>query len=119
MAGCEINLTKLFASPQIFKSYKIIPKYPPVIEDISAIFDKSVPVAEIVQLVKTAGTPLAKKVEIIDVFEDEKIGKDKKSVTLRLTYQRADKTPTQEEVTLVREKISASLTKTLKAQIRK
>ena len=68
---------------------------------------------------KKSGSPLVKKIEIIDVFEDEKIGTGKKSVTLRLTYQRSDRTPTQKEVTLVREKISARLTKTFRAQIRK
>src|SRR3989338_280366 len=119
LASCEINLTRLFDSPQILNAYKNIPKYPPVIEDISAIFDSKAPVGEIVAEVKKSGSPLVKKIEIIDVFEDEKIGTGKKSVTLRLTYQRSDRTPTQKEVTLVREKISARLTKTFRAQIRK
>ncbi len=115
----EINLTKVLSAPRIATSFHAIPKYPPVIEDISAIFDLTVPVAEIVAEVKKSGSPLAKKIEIIDVFANEKIGKDKKSVTLRLTYLRSDRTPTQQEATATREKISASLTKTFKARIRK
>ena len=62
---------------------------------------------------------MAKKVDVVDIFEDEKIGKDKKSVTLRLTYQRSDQTPTQEEVAIVREKIIDTLTKSFQAIIRR
>lgn len=115
----EINLTEVFSQTQVQPVYHPIPKYPPVIEDISAIFDLTVPVAEIVADVKKSGSPLVKKIGIIDIFTNEKIGKDKKSITLRLTHQRSDRTPSQEEVTAVREKISAQLTKTFHAQIRK
>ena len=105
-------------SPSKIKNYKAVSKYPPVIEDISAIFADTIPIGKIVANIKKAAMPLVKKIEIIDVFVNEKIGKDKKSVTFRLTYQRADRTPTQEEVTAVLEKISAQLTKTFHAQIR-
>ena len=119
IAACEINLTTIYKLPTIRLSYKPIPKYPPVIEDISAIFDQETPIGEIIAHVKKIGAPLLKDAQIIDIFTDAKIGKDKKSVTFRLTYQLSDRTPTQEEVTAVREKISSALEKSLKAQIRK
>ena len=114
----EINLSTLYSLPSKIRNYKAVSKYPPVIEDISAIFADTIPIGKIVANIKKAAMPLVKKIEIIDVFVNEKIGKDKKSVTFRLTYQRADRTPTQEEVTAVLEKISAQLTKTFHAQIR-
>ena len=119
VAAFEINLSTLYNLPAVTKTCKPIPKYPPVIEDISAIFAKQTPLDEIIQTAKKAGLPLAKNVEVIDVFENEKIGVDKKSVTLRLTYQKSDGTPTQEEVTETRNKISSNLEKSLLAQIRK
>ena len=115
----EINLSTVYSLPTTAKTYKPIPKYPPVIEDISAIFAKQTPLDEIIQTAKKAGAPLVKTVEVIDVFEDEKLGVDKKSVTLRLTYQKSDDTPAQEEVTATRNKISSALEKSLLAQIRK
>lgn len=119
LAALEINLSTVYSLPTTAKTYKPIPKYPPVIEDISAIFVKGTALDEIVQTVKKAGAPLVKDVEVIDVFEDEKIGLDKKSVTLRLTYQKSDGTPTQDEVTKTRNIISSALEKSLLAQIRK
>ena len=119
VAALEINLSTIYSLPTTAKTYKPIPKYPPVIEDISAIFAKQAPLDEIIQTAKKAGAPLVKTVEVIDVFEDEKLGVDKKSVTLRLTYQKSDGTPAQEEVTETRNKISSALEKSLLAQIRK
>ena len=119
VAALEINLSTIYSLPTTAKTYKPIPKYPPVIEDISAIFAKQAPLDEIIQTAKKAGAPLVKTVEVIDVFEDEKLGVDKKSVTLRLTYQKSDDTPAQEEVTATRNKISSALEKSLLAQIRK
>ena len=110
VAACEINLSIIYQLPTFQLSYKPVPKYSAVIEDISAIFNQKTLLAEIIAQVKKAGSPLVKKVDVIDIFKDEKIGKDKKSVTLRLTYQRSDRTPTQEEVIIVREKIIDAVT---------
>lgn len=118
VAAAEINLTKIYQLPATSYQYRPIPKYPPVIEDISAIFAKAAPTAEIVETVKKA-TSLVKKVEVIDIFEDEKIGENKKSVTLRLTYQKSAATPTQAEVDEERAKIIASLEKEFRVKIRK
>lgn len=118
-AVAELNLTTSYRIPATKYSYRPIPKFPPVIEDISAIFENDTPVAEIVKTVKSAGSPLLKQVEILDIYSDEKIGKNKKSVTLHLTYQKPNSTPTQEEVNLVRKKIIFALEKTIAAQIRR
>src|SRR3990172_3818899 len=69
VAALEINLSTVYGLPTTAKTYKPIPKYPPVIEDISAIFATQTPLDEIVQATKKAGSPLVKIVEVIDVFE--------------------------------------------------
>jgi len=119
VAGLEINLSQAYSLPIQMRTYKPIPKYPPVIEDISAIVDQERPIADIISEVKKAGTPLVKNVQAIDIFTDKKIGISKKSVTLRLIYQRTDRTLDQEEVAKTRNKIASYLEKTFKAKIRK
>ena len=119
VCALEINLSTLYGLPAVTKTYKSIPKYPSVIEDISAIFTSKTALDEIIQAARKAGLPLVTNVEVIDVFQDEKLGIDKKSVTLRLTYQKSDATPAQEEVTEARNKISSVLEKSLLARIRK
>ena len=117
--AAEINLTTCYQLPATRKTYKPVPKYPPVIEDISAIFDQKTTVAEITSSVKKLGDPLVKQVEIIDIYQDPKLGKNKKSVTLRLTYQKPTETPLQEEVTRFKNIIIRELERLFKAQIRK
>ena len=119
VAAMEINLSTVYSLPTTAKTYKPIPKYPSVIEDISAIFAKQSGLDEIYQTAKKAGLPIVKNVEVIDVFHDKKLGSDKKSVTLRLTYQKSDGTPAQEEVIETRNKVNTTLEKSLLAQIRK
>lgn len=118
-AVAEINLSLVYRESTQDKNYKPIPKFPPVIEDISAIFSIQTPVAEIVKVTKTAGQPLLKQVAILDIYKDEKLGKDAKSITLHLTYQKPSSTPTQEEVHEIREKIIVTLEKSLLAKVRR
>ena len=118
IAAAEINLTKIYQLPTTSYQYKPIPKYPPIIEDISAIFATAAPVAEIVEVIKKA-SELIKTVEVVDIFKDEKIGENKKSVSLRLTYQKSVATPSQEEVNTEKAKIISSLEKEFRANVRK
>jgi len=118
VAAVEINLSAVYSLPTTAKSFRPIPKYPSVIEDISAVFEVETALAEIVSAIKESGKPLVNKVEVIDVYQNEKIGTDKKSVTLRLSYQKSSGTPTQEKVTQIRNKVISSLEKTLKAKVR-
>ncbi len=118
IAACEINLTTVYSLPVAPKNYHPIPKYPPVIEDISAIFDQEVLVADIIREVKKAGEPLVKQIEILDIYQDAKLGADKKSITLRLYYQNPGGTPTAEDVEKIRDGVTISLEKTFSAQIR-
>ncbi|MBI3342433.1 hypothetical protein HY024_04905, partial [Candidatus Curtissbacteria bacterium] len=115
----ELNLSTIYSLPTTVKNYHPIAKFPPVIEDISAIFDEKTPVVEIISVVKEAGKPLVKSIEILDIYEDAKIGKGKKSVTLRLQYQKSDATPTNEEVRPVQELIIKHLESKLAAIVRK
>ena len=117
IAAAEINLTKIYQLPATSYQYKPVPKYPPIIEDISAIFATAAPVAEIIEVIKKA-SELIKTVEVVDIFEDEKLGENKRSVSIRLTYQKPTATPTQHEVDREKEKVIAALEKEFRAKIR-
>ncbi len=119
VAATEINLTKVFQHPSNPISYKPLPKYPPVIEDLSVIFAKVLPLEEIIEQIRDSGSPLVKKIELIDVFEDPKLGEDKKSVALRLYFQKPTSTLTTEDANKVKAKIISHLQNKLRAKIRK
>lgn len=118
VAGAELNLSKIYNLPNIGKSYHPISKYPPIIEDISAIFSIYTPQSDITSQIKKA-SGMVKKIEVIDIFEDPKLGELKKSITLRLTYQKPSATPSQEEVNKERTLIIKALETNLRAKVRK
>lgn len=117
-AALELNLSKVLSLPQVPKAYKPISKYPPVIEDVSALFGEGTDASVIISHIKKA-SDLISKAEIIDVYKSESMTSGKKSVTIRITYQKQIGTPTPEEVAQAREKIISELTSTFHAQIRK
>lgn len=119
VATAELNLSDIYLTPTIPLSFHPIPKYPPIIEDISAIFDQKTTVGEILTTVKRLGDPLVKQVDILDIYQDEKLGPGKKSITLRLTYQKPNETPSQEEVTRFRNIIVREIERIFKAHVRK
>lgn len=114
----ELNLTTIYQLPPTNYQYHPIPKFPPVIEDISAIYSVHAPLADITAEVKKA-SEMVKKIAVIDIFEDTKLGEAKKSITLRLTYQKSTATPTQAEVNTEKAKIIKSLEVNLRAKVRR
>lgn len=119
IAASEINLTKIYQLPTTDYYYQPIPKYPPVIEDVSVVVAQVLPLAELVYEVAKSGAPLAKKIEVVDIFQDPKFGENKKSVTLRLYFQKTSSTTTLNEANKIKEKIVTHLEKTFRAKIRK
>lgn len=118
VAIAELNLTKIFYRPIELSNYHPIPKFPPITEDISAIFSLYTPIGDIIAEIKKA-SDFVKALETIDIFEDPKLGENKKSITLTLTYQKSSATPTQEEVNIEREKIVEALESNLRAKVRR
>ena len=118
LTALDLNLSKIYNLPPVTKSFHPISKYSPVIEDISAIYSVYTSLADIsTEIKKSSG--LVKKIEVIDIYEDPKIGELKKSVTLRLTYQKTTATPTQVEVNGERSNIIKAIETNLRAKIRK
>ncbi|OGD94060.1 phenylalanine--tRNA ligase subunit beta [Candidatus Curtissbacteria bacterium RIFCSPHIGHO2_01_FULL_41_44] len=118
IAACELNLSIIYGLSAIQRSYQPIPKYPPRVEDISAIFSKKVPVTDIISEVKRSNE-LVKKIEVVDIFLGQNLGEGKKSVTLRLTYQNQAGTPTATEVKQAKDKIIDVLSKSFAAIVRR
>ena len=100
-------------------TYEIVPvaDVPPVLEDIAVIVDESVPAERVANLIKQTGGKTVTQVRLFDVYRDEKIGADKKSLAYSLTYQ-SDKTMTDAEAAAIRTKIVKRLEYELGAKLR-
>ncbi len=106
-------------SPQkIKKSFSEIPKYPSVKRDLAVVVDKGVMYDKIEETVKKSGSGLLKNIQLFDIYEDEKIGENKKSIGITLEFSSNEKTLTDDATGKVMNRIIGSLEKNLEAKIR-
>lgn len=115
----EISLTEFLEIEFNKKQYKKISEFPAVLRDISLVADQSVAYEKIARSIKQS-SELPVEIDLFDYFADEKkIGKDKKSLAIHLSFQSSERTLTSEEVDAEIKKIIEVLEKNLNAQIRK
>ena len=115
----QINLNRLLKYyPQVVK-FEALPRFPGVELDISVILDAKVMWKDVLSLVKVISPELIQKVVLLDVYKNDKIKEDKKSMTFRVIYQSADRTLQGDEVNKLQARVIEQLEKALKAEIRK
>jgi phenylalanyl-tRNA synthetase beta chain len=78
--------------------YEPLPKYPGAERDLSVVISRDVPYAAIRSGIETLGIPELVSVNLIDVYEGEKIPPDKVSMTLRFSFLDREKTLTVDRV---------------------
>ena len=105
----EINFSNLLAKINPNKNYKPIPKYPPIIEDLSLLIDEKIQTGKLIEEIKKQ-SPLIIEVSLLDVFENSR--------TFHIVYQHRERNLTNEEVSKIREKILEALRKKFKIRLK-
>jgi phenylalanyl-tRNA synthetase beta chain len=91
------------------RPYQDLITYPPVYQDIAVVVDDAVEAQTVCDSVRAAGGPELRAVRIFDLYRGEQVGPGKKSLALRLEFQSAERTLTDEDVAKIRERISEQL----------
>jgi phenylalanyl-tRNA synthetase beta chain len=115
----EIALEPVYAAADFSIVYTPVPKVPAITRDIAVVVDAQVPAADLLGTVKEIGGPLLESAELFDVYTGDKLGADKKSVALSLTYRDKERTLTDEEVGALHERVTEALESRFNAQLRK
>ena len=115
----EINITKLEKYSRNNKKYVEVPKFPAVERDIAIIVDEKIEVAQIEKVIVKKAKKLLEQAKLFDIYRNEKLGENKKSVAYSLIFRDKKKTLSDEEVNIMMENIIAELEKTLGAELRK
>jgi phenylalanyl-tRNA synthetase beta chain len=100
-------------------TYTEIPKYPAVYRDLAIVIDKSLPYEQVEKATFGAKVSKLQSVKLFDVFENERLGADKKSLAVSLTFLDEEKTMTDKDIDAMMGKIIASYEKELNASVRK
>jgi phenylalanyl-tRNA synthetase beta chain len=96
-----------------------IPKYPKVERDLSIIIDKSISYQLLENSVNSLKLKKLSGYKLFDVFESEKIGPSKKSLSVNFTFYDKEKTLTDEETDSMMSKIIITVERDLEAEIRR
>ena len=115
----EINMKKLEKYSKKEKKYMPIPKYPAVERDIAILVDEKVEVLKIEKIIRSKAKKILEDVVLFDIYRNEKIGNNKKSVAYALKFRAKDRTLNDEEISEVMENIIKALEDELGAELRK
>lgn len=79
------------------KSYRPIPKHPPIVEDLTFFNDAKVPAAQIIETVLRVETQFIASVQVVGTYENK--------LTLQVTYLDPEQNLTSEAVTPIRKQL--------------
>lgn len=115
----EIDLDKLLEKKVGKMKYKEISKYPSVKKDLALVVNKDITSKEVEMNIKKAVGSLLTNIEVFDVYEGAGIPEGKKSIAYALTFEKSDRTLTDEEISTAMEKIIEFAEKKIGAELRK
>lgn len=117
VAVCEINIAHVLKCVKDKTDYKPLSQYPSVLRDIAFVVDKDTKHEDVQKKIKNFHL-LIEDCILFDVYENEKIGIDKKSVAYHIVYRSDDKTLDAKTVDEIHKNISELLKNNFGAEIR-
>lgn len=94
----EVDLGIAFDSIPAPAPYRPIPRFPSIERDIALVVDERVEAAGILELIKNYPSPHIEEAAVFDVYKDERLGPDKKSLAFNIRYRSAERTLTEQEI---------------------
>jgi len=114
----EVNWTVVLSMLKDNVKFTELSKFPMVRRDLALLLDKTVSYKEVYDLALKTDKKLLTKVNLFDVFEDKKLGENKKSYALSFFLQNKNKTLTDKEIDKVMDKLVKNYTNQLGAELR-
>ncbi len=114
----EFDIDVLKKIPLKSKRYLEPLKYPKVTRDFAFVFDSSVNYEEVLTFIRKSGSKLLKSVSLFDLFENESIGANRKSMAFTLEFFSVERTLNEDEVEKEFLGLINSITKKFDAKLR-
>lgn len=115
----EIYVDKLNKYGKEDVKYKETSKFPTVERDIAVVVDEEIEVGKIEKIIAKKCKKILEKLELFDIYRNEKLGQGKKSVAYALTFRSNERTLNDEEIAIAMNNIIEDLKKELGAELRK
>jgi len=117
LAGA-ISLDIAFKAAIPGRSYRQLPKFPPVPRDLALLTDADTPAGDIRRVIKKYGGAILESAEVFDIYTGAQVPEGKKSIAFSLLFRSDDRTLTDEEVAAKISAIIGALEKELGAALR-
>jgi phenylalanyl-tRNA synthetase beta chain len=98
--------------------YDDVITFPPLRQDIAVVVADEVESAALVDVVLEAGAPELREAHVFDVYHGDQVGEGRKSVAIHLSLQAQDRTLSDEEARVVRDRVVAAVGKQFNAELR-
>jgi phenylalanyl-tRNA synthetase beta chain len=95
-----------------------LPRFPGLYIDLAVVVDEELGAASVADVIRAAGEPEATAVRLFDVYRGEQIPEGKKSLAFALEMRVPDRTMTDEDATVVRDRIVSALRERMGAELR-
>lgn len=115
----ELDVAALHRALPGTTTYVPMSMFPPVLRDVSFITPLATPYEKIAKTLRASGGALLESISLIDLYQGDKIGEDRKSMTVSLTFRNKDKTLVDADVEKVMQRIVVDLEKKCEATLRK
>ena len=116
---CELDANYLFSMKTSKTKFQAPSIYPSNRRDIALVVQQDVLASELLRLIKRVGKEKINQLEVFDVYQGEKIDKNKKSIAIMIVYQDASKTMKEEEISSLHTQVVEALIKQYDAELRK
>ena len=114
----ELDLDSLFERVPELPLYEDVITYPAVKQDLAFEVDEEVPAAALISAAREAAGAELREMTPFDVYRGEQVGDGRKSIAFRVEFRSPERTLTDEEAAVLREKIVAALRERFGAELR-
>ena len=114
----ELDLEKLYSSVDHNIKFCEISRFPSVKRDLAFVVEKNVVYKDIEDIILKSAGKLLSGLSVFDIYEDKKLGENKRSVAMNLEFSSKEKTLTDTEINSSVEKIVSDLEKKLSITLR-
>lgn len=116
--GAVLDVEIILAGTRPKLEYKPFSMFPSTSRDVAFSCDSTLEHATVLDFIKKCKLDNLEKVELFDIFIDEKLGNNKKSMAYKLTFRNLERTLTDDEVNKTFDKLRARLASDLKVELR-
>ena len=114
----ELDLETLFAGVPERVVYEDVITYPAALQDIAVAVDEDVEVGALIDAAHAAVGDVLREAHVFDVYRGDQVGAGRKSVAIHLAFQSPERTLTEDEATVLRERIVTALAARFGAELR-